>query len=297
MEIKKFAGIDIGTNGARLLIVDILENDGEEFVFLKNTMTRVPIRLGTDVFEKGSVGEENIEKLCSIMQGYKFLMKSQNVTHYRACATSAMRDAKNRQEIVDCVYEKTGVLIETISGDEEAEIISNIGFKAYIKEDKNYMGIDVGGGSTEISIYKKGKKIASNSFPLGGVRLLNNQNADDIFDQMKDWIKKNSKDINKMVAIGSGGNINKVQKDLDYKKGDEIPLSSLEKYLDQIQQYSLEDRMRKFEMSTYRADVIVKALPIYIKAMKMGDVDEIVVPKLGLVDGIVRGSKSNEISF
>ncbi len=288
MGLKTFAGIDIGSNGTRLLIVNILKEKNKPIVYLKNTLSRVPIRLGGDVFEKGKICKSSREKLCNIVKAYKYIMQSQGVVHYRACATSAMREAKNGKDVAKYIYEQTGIRIEIISGEEEAEIVSNVDIRTYIKENKNYMGIDVGGGSTEITIYEKGKKTASCSFPIGAVRLLNNNTFDSVFGDMGEWIKNNTDKIDNIIALGSGGNINKVFKESGKKKGTPLSIDFLEEYLQELQKYDTEQRMRIFGFSLYRADVIVKALPIYITAMKMAKSKSILIPKIGLVDGIVR---------
>ena len=288
MNIRKFAGIDIGSNGVRLLIANVLEEEGKEPIFSKGSLVRVPIRLGADVFEQGRISPENASRLADAMQAYRLLMKVQGVEAYRACATSAMREATNGAEIVQEVARKTGVVIEIIDGAEEAAIIANTDLHSLLQHDKNYLYIDVGGGSTEFTVYTQGAVRAAKSFPIGGIRLLKGKADQQLWDKVKDWIRLYTKDLKGMEAIGSGGNINKISKSIGKLKNEPLTRHFLENYLEQISQMSYEQRIRDLELNPDRADILPLALPIYIKAMKWAKINHILVPKVGLADGIVR---------
>ena len=288
MNIRKFAGIDIGSNGVRLLIANVLEEEGKEPIFSKGSLVRVPIRLGADVFEQGKISPENTARLKDAMEAYRLLMKVQGVEAYRACATSAMREATNGKEVVEEIAQQTGIFIEIIDGAEEAAIIANTDLHTLLEGDKNYLYIDVGGGSTEFTVYAQGEVRAARSFPIGGVRLLKGKADEQLWDKVKDWIRLYTKDLKDMEAIGSGGNINKISKSTGKRKDVPLTLHFLEEYLEQINQMTYEERIRDLELNPDRADILPLALPIYIKAMKWAKIKHILVPKVGLADGIVR---------
>ena len=288
MNIRKFAGIDIGSNGVRLLIANVLEEEGKEPIFSKGSLVRVPIRLGADVFEQGKISPENTIRLKDAMEAYRLLMKVQGVEAYRACATSAMREATNGKEVVEEIAQQTGIFIEIIDGAEEAAIIANTDLHTLLEGDKNYLYIDVGGGSTEFTVYAQGEVRAARSFPIGGVRLLKGKADQQLWDKVKDWIHLYTKDLKDMEAIGSGGNINKISKSTGKRKDVPLTLHFLEGYLEQINQMTYEERIRDLELNPDRADILPLALPIYIKAMKWAKIKHILVPKVGLADGIVR---------
>lgn len=288
MNIRKFAGIDIGSNGVRLLIANVLEEEDKEPIFSKGSLVRVPIRLGADVFEQGKISPENTVRLKDAMEAYRLLMKVQGVEAYRACATSAMREATNGKEVVEEIAQQTGIFIEIIDGAEEAAIIANTDLHTLLEGDKNYLYIDVGGGSTEFTVYAQGEVRAARSFPIGGVRLLKGKADEQLWDKVKDWIRLYTKDLKDMEAIGSGGNINKISKSTGKRKDVPITLHFLEEYLEQINQMTYEERIRDLELNPDRADILPLALPIYIKAMKWAKIKHILVPKVGLADGIVR---------
>ena len=288
MNIRKFAGIDIGSNGVRLLIANVLEEEGKEPIFSKGSLVRVPIRLGADVFEQGKISPENTTRLKDAMEAYRLLMKVQGVEAYRACATSAMREATNGKEVVEEIAQQTGIFIEIIDGAEEAAIIANTDLHTLLEGDKNYLYIDVGGGSTEFTVYAQGEVRAARSFPIGGVRLLKGKADQQLWDKVKDWIHLYTKDLKNMEAIGSGGNINKISKSTGKRKDVPLTLHFLEGYLEQINQMTYEERIRDLELNPDRADILPLALPIYIKAMKWAKIKHILVPKVGLADGIVR---------
>ena len=222
------------------------------------------------------------------MEAYRLLMKVQGVEAYRACATSAMREATNGKEVVEEIAQQTGIFIEIIDGAEEAAIIANTDLHTLLEGDKNYLYIDVGGGSTEFTVYAQGEVRAARSFPIGGVRLLKGKADEQLWDKVKDWIRLYTKDLKDMEAIGSGGNINKISKSTGKRKDVPLTLHFLEEYLEQINQMTYEERIRDLELNPDRADILPLALPIYIKAMKWAKIKHILVPKVGLADGIVR---------
>lgn len=288
MKIRKLAGIDIGSNGVRLLISNVLEEEGEPPIFAKSSLVRVPIRLGADVFTNGEISAENQQRLCDAMQAYHLLMKINKVEQFRACATSAMREAKNGQTIVKKIAQKTGITIDIIDGAEEASIIATTDLHKVIKPNKNYIYIDVGGGSTEFTIYSNGKTIASKSFPIGTVRLLNDMVNAKTWKDVENWIKLYTDNLKEIEAVGSGGNINRIFKDSGRKKGNPLTLKYMKDYLKYVSSYSYDERVRELELNPDRADVITYATRIYINAMKWSKAKHILVPRVGLSDGIVR---------
>src|SRR5690606_1125066 len=212
LSIKKYAAIDIGSNAVRLLISNIIEQDGKPTQFKKNSLVRVPIRLGTDVFLSNKISVENTERIVDTMKAFKLLMKSHRVVKYKACATSAMRESINGKDVVDMVLKKSGIQIDVIEGEEEAAIIAATDLNKCIDSSKSYLYVDVGGGSTEFTIIHEGKSVASKSFKIGTVRILNDMVQNDAWSELEEWIKTNVKPYEKIDVIGSGGNINKIFK-------------------------------------------------------------------------------------
>jgi len=288
MKIHKYAAIDIGSNGVRLLISNVIEFNKKETQFKKSSLIRVPIRLGEDVFTTGEISENNKNRICDAMQAFQLIMKVYEVEKYKACATSAMREAKNNQEIVTEVYNRTGVRIDIINGKTEAEIISSTDLSDLIQNDQSYLYVDVGGGSTEFTFFSNGKLIDSRSFPLGTVRLLDNKVDDHVWDDAKRWIKEISNDLPKLSLIGSGGNINKIFKMSG--KSEDKPLSYiyLNSYYNFLNQMSYNQRISELDLNPDRADVIIPAAKIYVQAMKWSGAKKIYVPKIGLSDGIIK---------
>jgi len=288
MKIHKYAAIDIGSNGVRLLISNVIEFNKKETQFKKSSLIRVPIRLGEDVFTTGKISDNNKHRICDAMQAFQLIMKLYDVEKYKACATSAMREAKNNQEIVTEVYNKTGVRIDIINGKTEAEIISSTDLSDLIQNDQSYLYVDVGGGSTEFTFFSNGKLIDSRSFPLGTVRLLDNKVDDHVWDDAKRWIKEISNDLPKLSLIGSGGNINKIFKMSG--KAEDKPLSYiyLNSYYNFLNQMSYNQRISELDLNPDRADVIIPAAKIYVQAMKWSGAKKIYVPKIGLSDGIIK---------
>ena len=225
---------------------------------------------------------------------FKLLMKVHNVSKYRACATSAMREAKNGKNITEKIKKSTGIDIEIINGNEEAKIIALTDLKKYLLHDKTFIYVDVGGGSTELTIYSKGKSVLSKSFKIGTVRLINELVPDSIWNQMKLWIKEHTKKYNQITLLGTGGNINSTYKFSGTKLGKPLSYHYLKKYFRTVESFSYEERISKLNMNLDRADVILPALNIYISAMKWSGAKEIYVPKIGLSDGIIRSLYQNK---
>lgn len=288
MNIQKLGAIDIGSNGVRLLISNVLEEQGEAPKFTKASLVRVPIRLGADVFLDGLISEENLNRLSETMQAFSLLMKVNQVRAYRACATSAMREATNGQAVADEVFKRTGMRIEIIDGAEEARIIASTDISSFIQKDKDYLYIDVGGGSTEFTIFSKGKEKKARSFPIGTVRLLDNKVTEDTWHEVQHWIEKHTKDCEHIEAIGSGGNINKIHKNSNSKDGDPLTYEYLTDYYNYVSGYSYDERIRLLGFNPDRADVILYALTVFINAMKWSGAQKVHVPRIGLADGIIK---------
>mgnify|MGYP006103497269 FL=1 len=289
MIIKKYAAIDIGSNAVRLLITNVIEEKGKEPKFKKSSLVRVPIRLGQDSFTTGIISDENIVKMKDTMNAFRLLMKSNNVVKYMACATSALREAENGEELVNLIKNSSNIDIEIIDGKKEAAIIASTDLKTFIDNNSNYLYVDVGGGSTELTIFSNGRIIKSKSFKVGTVRLIN-KSFDELinWDDIKNWIKKNTKGLDKVTMIGSGGNINKIHR-ISGKTTDK-PLSYI--YLNAQYHFfnamSYSDRVTEIGLNPDRADVIIPALKIYLNAMKWARAKKMYVPKIGLSDGMVK---------
>lgn len=295
IEIKKYAAIDIGSNAMRLLITNIVEQKDKAPQFNKSALIRVPIRLGQDAFTVGEISEENINRMVDAMKAFKLLMKVYKVERYMACATSAMREAYNGNDVVDVVYSQSNIKIDIIDGKKEAAIITASDLHQFIKTNENYLYVDVGGGSTEFSLFSNGKLIVSKSFKNGTVRLLNNMVNEVVWQEIEKWIKTHTEGINDIILIGSGGNINKTFK-LSGKSQDK-PLSYkyLKTQFDYLNELTYEQRIAELGLNTDRADVIIPALTIYLRAMKWTGAKHIYVPKIGLSDGIVKAMYFNTI--
>ncbi len=283
----KIAAIDIGSNAARLLINEVAEPKKGKPEFTKLNLLRIPLRLGLDVFGKGEIGKDRRKMFIDTMKIFADVMKIYQVEHYRACATSAMRDAKNGNEIIKEIKETSGIDIEIISGDEEATLI----YENHIAEglDKNfaYLYIDVGGGSTELTFYENGKMKYEKSFNIGTIRLLNKLVSDDQWKDMKEEIRKNINSKKPVVAIGSGGNINKIFSMSRTKDGKPISTAFLKKYYKELSKLTVAERMSRFGIREDRADVLVPALQIYNNVMNWSDIDKIFVPRISVADGLI----------
>lgn len=283
----KLAAIDIGSNAARLLITEVEENEKGIPQFNKLNLVRVPLRLGFDVFETGDIPKIKINKVIETIKAYKHLLSIYEVKYLKACATSAMRDARNAEDIIRKVKMETGIEIRVISGDEEASFIYENHIAENLAKDHSYLYIDVGGGSTELTFFNAGKLVFKESFNIGTIRLLKNQVNDKLWDEMKEFIKLGTKGINGIIAIGSGGNINKVFSLSKKKEGKPLSLELLRDYHKEFSSFSLEDRMKQYKLREDRADVILPAIQIYINVMRWANIEEIYVPKIGLADGLV----------
>lgn len=288
INIKKLAAIDIGSNAMRLLISNVVEQDGKEPQFNKSSLVRVPIRLGQDAFTVGEISEENIDRMVDAMKAFNLLMKVHKVERYMAFATSAMREAYNAKEVVEIIEKEADIKIEIIDGKKEAAIIASTDLHHLLKTDQTYLFVDVGGGSTEFTLFSDGKLINSRSFKAGTVRLLNNMVHDVVWDEIEKWIKTNTADYEEVTLIGSGGNINKLFKMSG--KQQEKPLSYI--YINSqyafLNSLTYEQRIAELGLNSDRADVIIHATRIYLNAMKWSGARQIYVPKIGLSDGIVK---------
>lgn len=284
----RLAAIDIGSNAARLLISDVSMNNGKA-EFNKINLVRVPLRLGFDVFEKKEISPEKTTMILHTIRAYQHLCQAYEVDYIKAAATSAMRDASNAGAIIDQVKEETGILIEVISGGSEARLIYENHIAENLDKEHAYLYIDVGGGSTELTFFAGNKLIFSASFNIGTIRLLKNQVTVGQWDGMKEYIKRETRNyLNNIIAIGSGGNINKIFSISKRKEGKPLQVELLKDYYKEFSSFSLEDRMRLYKLREDRADVIVPALQIYINVMRWANAAEIYVPKIGLADGLIQ---------
>lgn len=296
MKIQKYGAIDIGSNAVRLLIATIIEREGQETIFKKTSLVRVPIRLGEDVFQSKNISEENAQRLYDTIKAFKLLMNSHKVVKYRACATSAMREADNGIVVAKKIEQQTGINIQIIDGNDEAAIIASTDIRDLIMVDKTFLYVDVGGGSTEFTIFSNGKTITSKSFKLGTVRLLNNMVSDTIWNEVEEWVKNETKHYHKVSLIGSGGNINSIFKQSGKPMGKSLSYIYLTNYYELIRNYSYEERVVEMDMNPDRADVIIHATRIYLSAMKWSRARKIYVPKIGLSDGIVKSLYREELA-
>ena len=284
----KLAAIDIGSNAARLLITDVTTDEKKVPVFNKLNLIRVPLRLGFEVFETGLISKQKTGMLIQTMKAFKHLMNAYDVKHVKACATSAMRDAKNSTDIIRKVKLETDIAIEVISGDMEAGLVFENHIAETLDKDHSYMYIDVGGGSTELSFFSNGVFTFKESFNIGTIRLLQGVVHEQTWEVMKEIIKTVTKGQNEVVAIGSGGNINKIFSMSKRKDGKPLTLELLKDYHRELSSVGLEDRMKLYNLRADRADVIVPALLIYTNAMRWAGATEMYVPKIGLADGLIQ---------
>ena len=281
----KIAAIDIGSNAARLQISSVL-HDGGYTSFKKVEYVRFPLRLGHDVFNFGSITPESEARTVKLMQCYKLLLELHEVEGYMACATSAMRESANGQDIVERIAASTGIQIHIIDGTREAQLINNVVVQAL--EDGQYLHIDVGGGSTELNIYFNRQKIATKSFKIGSVRLLEGKESKGAWGKMEQWIEDNVDSLEPIVAVGTGGNIFKLFNLVSKTADNSTSLSELKRMRDYIASFSQEERVNKLRLNADRADVNIPAADIYTSVMKWAGADKILVPDLGLKDGIIQ---------
>lgn len=282
----RYAAIDIGSNAVRLLIADIIGHK-EQYNFKKNTLLRVPLRLGDDAFIHQEISPRKTESLIKTMKAFRELMDVYQVEDYMACATSAMRDAKNGADIVAEVR-KNGINIDIIEGAKEAEIIYNSHWDNKIEKDKVYLYIDVGGGSTELSLFANGVLVNSRSFNLGTIRILDNQDNPETWDELKEWVRSNTHMYKQVIGIGTGGNINKLARLSDEKVDKPLSYAKLKAVYDHLASFSLKERIILLGLNEDRADVIIPASEIFLTIMKHGRLKQIIVPRVGLVDGVIR---------
>lgn len=287
MEIKRFAAIDIGSNSVRLLIANVLENiDGPQFK--KSALIRVPVRLGANAFSDHNIPEVSVRHLIDTMQAFRYLMRANDVIHYKGCATSAMREASNGPQIIKRIKEVTGIQIDIITGNSEANLIFNSQRAVREKLGGNCVFVDVGGGSTEITVFKNGEVFAAKSFKVGTIRLLQNSVSKVEWKKMREWLHEKTLRARNLTFIGSGGNINRISKLAQLKPEKPLSLKKLDGIIGEIKSYSYEDRMRLFDLNPDRADVIVPAGEVFINILSWMKAEEIYIPKVGLGDGIVR---------
>ncbi len=288
MHLIKYAAIDIGSNGVRLLISNVITFKKKETQFTKSALIRVPIRLGEDVFTRGEISKKNTDRMCDAMTAFRLLMKVYGVEKFKACATSAMREANNKDEVIQYIFDKSEIKIDIIDGKKEAEIISSTDLHELIKNDRSYLYVDVGGGSTEFTFFSKGEIMESKSFRLGTVRLLDKKVNDQIWLDVKEWIKETSNKYSEISLIGSGGNINKIFKLSGKAPGKALSYIYLNSYYNFLNQMTYDQRISEIDLNPDRADVIIPATKIYLSAMKWSKANKIYVPKIGLSDGIIK---------
>lgn len=282
----RYAAIDIGSNAVRLLIADIIQIN-QIVSFKKNTLVRVPLRLGDDAFINQHISEPKATDLIKTMGAFRNLLDVYKVSEYMACATSAMREATNGGKLVADI-KNVGIDLQIIDGSTEAEIIYNSHIHDHLDIKKAYLYIDVGGGSTELSVFAENELVATQSFDIGTIRMLDNQDREETWDAMKQWVVQNTGQYKAVYGIGTGGNINKISR-LVNEKGDKpisfIKMKSIYEYLNS---FSLKDRINVLGLNSDRADVIIPACEIFLTLMKHGRLRQVIVPRVGLADGIIQ---------
>jgi exopolyphosphatase/guanosine-5'-triphosphate,3'-diphosphate pyrophosphatase len=283
----KFAAIDIGSNAVRLLFANVYDENGK-ISLKKAELTRVPIRLGEDAFSSGKISNKKIEKLITAMKAFKYLIDVNEAVDYRACATSAMRDASNNQEIVDRIKKEAGLKVEIIDGKTEADIIYANHIEEHLDKSNNYLYIDIGGGSTEITLFSKNKAVVSQSFNIGTIRMLHDQIDKQYWSDFKNWVKETTTNYKPLIAIGSGGNINKLFKMSGRKPNKAMPTAKLKNLYELLESFTYEERIRIMGLNPDRADVIIPASKILLSVLKKAEIEKIIVPQIGLADGIIR---------
>jgi exopolyphosphatase/guanosine-5'-triphosphate,3'-diphosphate pyrophosphatase len=282
----KFAAIDIGSNAVRLLFCNVYEHNGK-IVLKKAELIRVPIRLGEDAFLNGKISTKKADKLVTAMKAFRNLIDVNDAVDYRACATSAMRDAENRYEVIERVKKEAGIKIEIISGKTEADIIYSNQVAEHLDKDNNYLYIDIGGGSTEITLFSKNKIVVSQSFNVGTIRMLHDQIDKEYWTYFKSWVEEISKGYKPLIAIGSGGNINKLFKMSGRKPNKAMPVSKLKSLCELVESYTYDERVEILGMNPDRADVIIPASKILLTVLKKAGIEKLIAPQIGLSDGIV----------
>lgn len=282
----KYAAIDIGSNAVRLLIANVIKR-GDVITYKKDTLIRVPLRLGDDAFMHNQISKTKAEELIKTIRAFKLLMDVQKISSFRACATSAMRDALNGAALVKQIKNDCGVAIEIIKGKEEAEIIYSTHIEQLIDKRKSYLYIDVGGGSTELTLFHKGEVVASTSINIGTIRMLDNTDTKEDWDLLRRWVKEHTKYMRPIIGIGTGGNINKIHRLSGEKEEAPITYLKIKSIYNYLCSFSLRDRIQVLNLNQDRADVIIPAAEIYLTAMKLANIKEMYVPRVGLVDGMI----------
>lgn len=284
-EILRYAAIDIGSNAVRLLLCNAVEEHGETH-FKKSELIRIPLRLGEDVFQSGRISARRAERFINTMHAFKLLIDVFEPVAYKACATAALREAINGNDLVRQVKKLCGLKIEIISGKTEADLIYSNHVEEHLDKSKSYLYIDVGGGSTEVTLFNKEQCVFSQSFDIGTIRWLKGQVSKDKWYAFKDRIREQTAGYKSLTGIGSGGNINKIFKMLD-RKDKPLPFDKLKELYDELKVHTVEERMEIWQLNPDRADVIVPAAKIFLGIMKAAQIQEILVPQIGLSDGIV----------
>mgnify|MGYP001563727392 CR=1 FL=1 len=285
IRILKLAAIDIGSNAIRLQISTVLDH-GPTIIFKKLEYVRFPLRLGHDVFSTNRIGKASMDKFKKLMKTYKLLLELYEVDDYMFCATSAMREAENGEQLVNEVLDELGITIHVIDGHREADLI-NRAISSYLT-DKTYLHIDVGGGSTELNLYTQGAKIKTRSFKVGSVRVLEHHDSPIMWEDMEHWVKENvKKKYGKVTAVGTGGNISKIFELAKLKPGKSMTLKRVKEMKNLIENLSMEQRIYDLQMNPDRADVIIPASDVYIKVMEWARSQSIIVPEVGLKDGML----------
>ena len=285
--MKKIAAIDIGSNAVRMLICYVI-NSGEEYIFQKNSYLRLPLRLGEDSFRNGIISEEKIKTLSEALLSFKYIMKVHKVNEYQIYATSALRESNNSSSVILKVKKATGLKINLITGLKEAKIITMGNQLSKLDYNKTYLHVDVGGGSTEYSIIKKGANKKSMSFKFGTVRLLNNIDFSHTKSEINSWLTSNIDFKDKIKLFATGGNISKIQSMSGTKIGKPISYLSVKDLLNKMLECDFKERMIKFNLNPDRADVIIPALEIFILTMESVEANKMFIPKTGLVDGMIK---------
>jgi exopolyphosphatase/guanosine-5'-triphosphate,3'-diphosphate pyrophosphatase len=288
VKIRKYAAIDIGSNAIRLLVHNVIETSGRPPQFFKNALVRVPVRLGEDSFTKGIISRENALRIRKTLKAFLLLIEVSGVEKYRACATSALREARNGREILEEVRSELGLDVELIDGKTEASIIAGTDLRDLIRQDKSYLYVDVGGGSTELTLFSGGRVISSRSFRIGTVRLLKDMVTERDWEELKQWIQKETHRYPKLSIVGSGGNINKLYKMSGRKTGQPLSYIWLNAHYQLLQSMSYEERILELGLNPDRADVILPATRIFLLAAKWSGAKKIYVPQIGLADGIIK---------
>lgn len=282
----KFAAIDVGSNAVRLLLTRVIEN-GDQPLFKKESLIRIPIRLGEDSFTRKIISKEKEANLIKTMIGFKHLIDAYEAVDYIACATSAMREAENGKEIVHKIRMQSGIRLEIIDGKREADIINSNHFERKLDPNQSYLYIDVGGGSTELTLFPKNESLTSRSFNIGTVKLLNDLVLKEDWKEMKKWIKGNTAGRMPVFGIGSGGNINKIFRLSGCSDNKPIAFKDIRKIHKSLQTYTFEERVKVLGLRPDRADVILPAAEIYLSVMRWGGIKQMFVPQIGLSDGLI----------